>query len=343
MMGNPPEKIIVRMPNWIGDLVMATPVLTDLRKAFPSAHITAMSRSPVCELLKEDPQINEVFCFHRTSQFSRRSERRDVVDKLRKGSYDFGLLLTHSLSSAWLFWEGRVKRRVGYRGGFLRSLLLTDPVPERPGEEHLVVTYKRLLETSLGLTPSSSLPRLFLTASEKTGAEQTMRQLGIPKGIQIVGINPGAAYGSAKCWLPERFQEVARRLLARDKTAVIFFGDAATTPLVKEICQSLPPQAVNLAGLTSIRELAALISQCTVLLTNDSGPMHIATAVGTPVVALFGSTNASITGPYGGGAVIHKPVPCSPCYRRTCPIDFPCMKQIEVDEVVQEIVNNLKS
>ena len=149
-----------------------------------------------------------------------------------------------------------------------------------------------------------------------------------------MGINPGATYGSAKCWLPERFREVAERLLKDLDVYLVFFGDLATSSLVKEICQGLPSRVVNLAGVTSLRQLTSLISLCDVLLTNDSGPMHIADALGTPIVALFGSTSEVVTGPYrSSGVVIHKHVDCSPCYQRTCPIDFRCMKRIEADEV----------
>ena len=152
----------------------------------------------------------------------------------------------------------------------------------------------------------------------------------------MVGINPGANQGSAKCWLPERFREVAQRLLRNKNISVVFFGDKATASLLKEICQGLPSRVVNLAGLTSIRELASLISICDLLLTNDSGPMHMASALGTPIVALFGSTNEIVTGPYRKGKVIHKHVECSPCYQRTCPIDFRCMKGIEAEEVLRD-------
>ena len=141
-----PEKIIVRMPNWIGDLVMATPVLTDLRKAYPKAHITAMCRTPISDLLQEDRDIDELFYFSKVNRFGRRSEKRDIVEKLRRGKYDLGILLTHSFSSAWWFWLGRVKRRLGYQAGG-RSLLLTDrlPLPKNVDEQHLVETYKMLL------------------------------------------------------------------------------------------------------------------------------------------------------------------------------------------------------
>ena len=153
----------------------------------------------------------------------------------------------------------------------------------------------------------------------------------------MIGINPGAAYGSAKCWLPERFRELTEKLLQNPNTRILYFGDKAGASLVNEICADLPDRVINLAAQTTIRELMAYIQACHLFLTNDSGPMHMASALGTPLVALFGSTSDRYTGPYRGGKVIHKHVPCSPCYRRTCPIDFRCMTQIGVDEVYQTL------
>ncbi|MGC2596207.1 MAG: lipopolysaccharide heptosyltransferase II [Rhabdochlamydiaceae bacterium] len=325
------------MPNWIGDLVMATPVLRDLRKAYPEAHITAMCRSPICELLKEDPEIDELFCFSKASGFGRREERRNIIEKLRKGKYDLGILLTHSFSSAWWFWLGKIQNRLGYECNG-RKLLLTHslPFPQNLQNQHLVVTYKMLLEP-LGIPVSDTPPRLYLSLKEMSDARTLLRQHGIPEGVLIVGINPGATYGSAKCWLPERFREVTERLLRNRDVYIVYFGDQATTSLVKEICAGLPSRVINLAGMTSLRELSSLISHCDVILTNDSGPMHIADAIGTPIVALFGSTSEVVTGPYRSGTLIHKHVECSPCYQRTCPIDFRCMKRIEADEVYEAI------
>lgn len=316
---------------------MATPILSDLRKAFPKARITAMCRSPICELLKEDPEIDELFCFSKTSGFGRRAERRNIIEKLRKGKYDLGILLTHSFSSAWWFWLGKVQTRLGYESNG-RKFLLTHslPFPENIQAQHLVVTYKTLLEP-LGIPVSETPPRLYLTPKEMHSARTLLRQQGIPDGALVVGINPGATYGSAKCWLPERFREVTERLLRDNDVYVVYFGDQATASLVKEICSDLPSRVVNLAGATSLRELASVISNCDVILTNDSGPMHIADAVGTPIVALFGSTSEVVTGPYRSGTLIHKHVDCSPCYQRTCPIDFRCMKRIEADEVYEAL------
>ncbi|MBS0604891.1 MAG: lipopolysaccharide heptosyltransferase II [Verrucomicrobia bacterium] len=336
-----PRNIIVRMPNWIGDLVMATPILSDLRRAYPKARITAMCRSPICELLKEDPEIDELFCFSKASGFGRRAERRSIIEKLRRGNYDLGILLTHSFSSAWWFWLGKVQNRLGYECNG-RKLLLTHslPFPEKIQRQHLVVTYKMLLEP-LGLPVSDAPPRLYLSSKEINDAKVLLRQHGIPDGALVVGINPGATYGSAKCWLPERFREVTDKLLKDKEIYIVYFGDQATANLVKEICAGLPSRVVNLAGMTSLRELSSLISACDVILTNDSGPMHIADALGTPIVALFGSTSEIVTGPYRSGTLIHKHVECSPCYQRTCPIDFRCMKRIEADEVYEAIIKIL--
>lgn len=335
-----PKNIIVRMPNWIGDLVMATPVLADLRKAFPKARITAMCLSHLGELLSEDPDIDELFCFQRVSVFGRHNDKRNIIEKLRQGNFDLGILLTNSFSSAWWFWQGHVSVRLGYDCNG-RKLLLNHSVPRDNRDTlHQVISYKKLLEP-LDIPISSSAPHLYIKEEEISQAKERLKKYGISRNQLIVGINPDAAYGSAKCWLPERFREVAQKLLAHENIAVVFFGDEGSEPLVTDICQGLSNRFVNLAGMTTLRELSALISMCDVLLTNDSGPMHIADAVGTTIVALFGSTNEKITGPSHKSLVIHKHVECSPCFKRTCPIDFRCMKGIESEEVYQKIMSQL--
>ncbi len=162
-----------------------------------------------------------------------------------------------------------------------------------------------------------------------------------PAEHTIIGINPGAAYGSAKCWLPDRYVEVSKRLLEDPKVRILYFGDFAGASLVRSICDQLPDRVINFAGRTSLRELLALLLHCRVFLTNDSGPMHVASALGVPLVALFGSTSDVRTGPYQNGIVIHKHVECSPCYQRECPIDFRCMNRIETDEVYDAILKQL--
>ncbi len=336
-----PKNIIVRMPNWVGDVIMSTPILTDLRKAFPDAYITAMCRSPMGELLQEFPDIDEIFCFTKSSRLVRRNEKKNIMEKLQNGKYDLGIVLPNTFSSAWWFWQGEVKYRIGYNAS-RRGFLLTHPMqlPVDIQKQHLISTYKNLL-TVLGISPSNTLPKLYLKESEVEQAKLLLSQHGVRSHHRIIGINPGAAYGSAKCWLPERFREVTTRLLENKDIVIVYFGDLITANLVKEICQGLSPRVINMAGLTSLRELSCLISLCDVLLTNDSGPMHIAGAFNTPVVALFGSTSSVMTGPWLNGTVIQKQVSCSPCYRRVCPIDFRCMKQIQVEEVFTAIMRAL--
>ena len=344
----PPSNILVRMPNWLGDLVMATPVLHDLRHHWPEANITAMCQSNVAPLLKCDPSINELYSFRRPNKWIHSSQHGEIIEYLQLGEYDLGLLLTNSFSSAWWFWRGNVQNRLGFKGNF-RSFLLNKAVAFPPNIEtqHLIQTYKMLLEP-LYIPLSPTQPALYVSPEEQQAAKDLLHSCEIDIQKQtLIGINPGAAYGSAKCWLPERFKAVTQRLLEHPENVIIYFGDAAGAPLVHDICLGMPERVINLAGKTNIRELIALIQLCNVFLTNDSGPMHIAAALKTPLVALFGSTSDVKTGPsYGPAKVIHKRVECSPCYKRVCPIDFRCMKRIEVDEVylaLQEMIVTTKA
>lgn len=339
-----PENIIVRLPNWIGDAVMATPILADLRTHYKNAKITAMCQTPIGSILQEDPNIDAIFNFRRPSGWIHRLHRLDIVEYLREGKYDLGILLTNSFSSAWWFMRGHVQNRLGF-GGRGRQFLLNKvvPFPRNIESQHLVKTYKSLLEP-LGIHLSNTPPKIYLSPSEVKEAHEFLKLLGIDPDQEIViGINPGAAYGSAKCWPPDRYEYVTRKLLENPKIRVLYFGDANGASLINEICKSLPPDRVfNLAGRTSIRELIALIKCCKIFLTNDSGPMHIAAALGVKLLALFGSTNEIKTGPYPEGKVIHKHVECSPCYKRVCPIDFRCMTRITVDEVYEELKKMLE-
>lgn len=335
-----PQRILVRMPNWLGDLVMATPILTDLQHHWPEAKIIAMCQGILGTVIQEDPSISGLINFKKPKHFLGRSSFEEIIKPLRKGEFDLGILMTNSFSSAYWFWRGHVQNRIGY-AAHARSLLLDYPIPLplQIKSQHLVVTYKMLLEP-LGIPISETSPRLFLTSKEREYAKTKLASLGITGSDIIIGINPGAAYGSAKCWLPERFAKLSRHLLDHPKIKIIFFGDKAGAPLVHDICSDLPTdRVINLAGKTTLRELMAFIETCDLFLTNDSGPMHVASALGIPLVALFGSTSDVATGPYEGGRVIHKHVPCSPCYRRECPIDFRCMKRIEVEEVYREILS----
>jgi len=337
-----PKKIIVRMPNWIGDLVMATPVLTDLRRKFPNAEITAMCKKPICELLEKDPEIDEIFCFTKPQNrfFEKRIEKRNIISKLRSGSYDLGILLTNSFSSAWWFWQGQVKNRLGYDGNF-RNFLLDYPIEKsKETDEHQVEFYKRLL-LPVGIKLSDTKPNLILTDEELNESKEILKQQGYNFDKPLIGVNPTAQYGSAKCWPKEKYRKVIKDLVESRDCFVVCFGDEQSFEAVKEIVSFMPENVINLAGVTSLRELACLIKQCSVFLTNDSGPMHIADALGIPVVAIFGSTSSQKTGPYSGGTIISANVECAPCYLRKCPIDFRCMRKITEEQVLKAILKQI--
>lgn len=335
------KRIIVRMPNWIGDMVMATPILEDLRAKFPDSHITVMCRYPICALLEKNPNIDAIFGFSKVNIFTHRIESRDIVDKLQQGRYDLGIILTRSFSAAWLFWIGKVRKRIGYPGrgsGFF----LTNKVafPQNSEKIHQINIYKRVLEP-LKIPISDTLPKIFLSQSEIDDAKDCLKRLKVNKTHKLVGINPGAAYGQAKCWPAEKFREVTKELIKRDIT-VLYFGEPSFAPIVKKLCHGFPEGVVDLCGKTSLRELAAMISLCDTFLTNDSGPMHMACAVKTPVVALFGPTNQDATGPYGVPIeVINKKASCSPCYLRVCRGDFRCMLDIKPQEVIEAVLRML--
>lgn len=304
-------RLLIRMPNHLGDIVMATPVLEEVRKRWPQATVTALCKDVWLPLLEHHPHLDALLPLSSTP--------------LSSLQYDIGLLLPNSFSSAWMFYRAGIKQRIGYRGDW-RAWLLTEPFSRPRQQQHLVETYKHLV----GAAHSPATPTLHVTSQEKKGARTSLRRLGVPKGALCVGIHPTAAYGPTKCWLPERFRELMRRF---PSVYFLVFSDQTGAAIVHNICQGLPTSVLNLAGKTTLRELMALITCCHACVTNDSGPMHIAAALNIPLIALFGSTNAHVTGPYRHGTIIDKHVACAPCYRRHCPIDFRCMTTITVDEV----------
>lgn len=324
------HSIVVRCPNWIGDAVMATPVFSDLRMLFPKAHIVALAPEHICELLQNLP-IDEFISFSREPK-KKRAESKRIILELRKRRFDLGILLTRSFSSAWMFWKGNVTWRLGFKD-HLRSLLLNIAVSLPKKEQHDVLTYRAILNP-FGALQNERKPHLVVRNEEKARMQETLASLLGDR--ECITLNIGAAYGPAKCWPKERFKEVAKALLAAGK-AVIFIGDEKSKELVEKIMQDLSGPVFNFAGKTTIRELMALLSLSRCVVSNDSGPMHMAAALGTPLVAIFGSTSPQRTGPFGLGLVIKKDISCSPCYKRTCPRNAECMTLITVEDVLAAI------
>lgn len=322
------HSIIVRCPNWIGDAVMATATFQDLHSLFPSAKVMALAHTPIAELLQGIEGIDEWIIFSREKRV-RRQEVSRVVREIRERKPDLGVLLTRSFSSAWMLWRAHIPWRLGFRDHG-RSCLINMPVCLPKIHQHDVLTYRSLL-SPLGEISSSPKLCLKVTEEEKASLQDFLRELGVPRNAKLLLINPGAAYGSAKCWPKESFLTVAQGMADRSLFP-LFIGSGDNAIWINDMLAGT--SFLSLAGKTTIRQLMALISQSACLLTNDSGPMHIATALNVPLLAIFGSTSPERTGPWQQGTVLYKQQPCSPCFLRSCPKDLRCMYSIVPEEVI---------
>ena len=359
-----PRRILVRGVNWLGDAVMTTPALLRLRERFPDAHITLLSPEKLRELWLRHPAINE------TIAFAANDNLFSVAGRLRADKFDLALVLPNSPRSALETWLARIPERVGYAHAW-RNWFLTEAVSTRPGHvrmhkrtvaevnglisggqtatqvsipasAHQIHEYLHLV-AALGANPQPLAPQLAVTAEEINAVRDKFGLAGISG--PVFGLNPGAEYGPAKRWPADRFIAAAQEIQQRTGCTWLIFGGKADVPVAERIamesCIALhSPRCV--AGQTSLRELMALLKLCRVLLTNDTGPMHVAAALGTPVVVPFGSTSPELTGPGMPGEQRHQliksDVSCAPCFLRECPIDFRCMNGITVERVVAAVL-----
>lgn len=326
-----PKNIVVRMPNWIGDAVMSAPVLGLIKNKWPDSNITLFGMPHILSLFEADPHVDKLL------PIEKRDTVYQLIYKLRDQRFDTGILLTHSFSSAWLFFRAHIQNRLGFSKD-MRKWMLTDslPYPKDKVKEHHTKTYQSLISD----VESKEEPTLYVKEGERSWACDFLEERGIGQDQLIIGINPSAAFGPSKCWLEERFRETAELLVSEMNAHLLFFGDKNAYDKNNRIAFGLK-NTYNLAGKTSLRELMCITQKCDLFLTNDSGPMHIACAIGTPVVALFGSTSPKATGPYQKGVYLYEKADCSPCFKRECPIDFRCMKAITTEMVYQTIKNQL--
>jgi heptosyltransferase-2 len=334
------KRILVRGPNWLGDAVMCEPALRGLRKLFPDAQIALLVKPAVAELFVGHPALTRVLSYDTKGRHAGLSGKWALAGQLRRQSFDLAVLFQNAFEAAFLTFLAGVPRRYGYATDG-RSLLLSDPVaaPDRRTLVHQVRYYWELLKP-LGLTGDPSAPELVVFPEEEQAMAGRFVQGGLTATDVVVGINPGSTYGGAKRWLPERFAEVTERLCrtireSREQQAsVVIFGAKGEEQLGREIAARLSSRSLILSGATTIRELMAAVKRCAMLLTNDTGPMHIASAFQVPVVAIFGPTDWRTTSPFGSAhTIVRQPVDCAPCLLRECPIDHRCMTRVTVDQV----------
>jgi len=329
------EKLLIRAVNWVGDAVMTTPALAVIREQFPAAEIVLLANPLVSQLFMPHPAVDRVITFDRNGRHRGVRGRLQLAREIRRERFDCAIILPNSFDSALIPWLAGIPRRIGKRSDG-RSLLLTDGfTPAREMTEGHEVEYYLHLLRSFGITGRVRPPHLTATEAEQAEATEWLAQAGINAGDFLLGINPGAAFGSAKRWYPDRFAGVAERLSAEWGARIILFGGPGETDIAAEISTGLQGRCLNLAGKTSVRQLMALIRRCNFFVTNDSGPMHIAAAFDVPLVAIFGSTDHIGTAPCSDRAVVvRKEIDCAPCKLRECPTDHRCMTAVTVDDVV---------
>ena len=334
------KRVLVRATNWLGDAVMAIPALREIRRARPEAEIVVLARQWVADLYARESFCDRILIYDRQGRHDGLRGKLKLADELRREGFDEAVLLQNAFDAALLAWLARVPSRIGYsRDG--RGLLLTQAVAvpsEGEVPAHQRFYYLELLRRAgwIAETPECADIRLDGVEDAAEAGREGWRRRGLAEGPWI-GVSPGAAYGTAKRWLPERFASAARLLAEKLDARIAIFGTSAEEGLCLEIADQAGPRAHCLAGETNLRQFIELAATCRAYLTNDSGPMHVAAALGLPTVAVFGATDHVATGPSASWAeVVRQPVECSPCMLRECPIDHRCMTAVTADEVVEE-------
>lgn len=338
-------RILVRATNWIGDAVMSVPALQHLRKRYPEAYIAILARPWVADLYARESFADEVIPYAPGKGWRSLRGKWQVASALQARRFDIAILLQNAFEAAALVRIARIPERIGYnRDG--RGFLLTQAVPAPKPEEippHQRFYYLELLRRAGIFDHLPDSPAIRLGGALEAAVAGRIVFAQQQGWSRVTGVSPGAAYGTAKRWLPERFADTAVVL----GNPVALFGSSGERPLCESIAASIRRAGLpvhNYAGETSLREFIDLAAACEIYLTNDSGGMHIASALGVPTVAIFGATDDAATGPTGPlSSIVRHPVECSPCLLRECPIDHRCMTRVSSADVLAEARSKIRS
>ena len=330
------HNVLIRGTNWIGDVVMTFPAMAAVRYTLPKARVTVLVKPWVADLVRMHPAVDDVLVYERPGRHDGLGGLFTLARELRQGRFDAAILLQNAFEAAVIARLAGIPVRAGYATD-ARSLLLTHPVKLEPAMKtvHQSLYYLGMLE-SLGFASAGTAVSLAPSETQRQAAQKHLAGLGIAGRRPLVGMAPGAAYGPAKRWFPQRFAAVADRLAERFACPVLLFGSAGDRASTEAVQSAAGTALADVAGRTNLSDAIALIACCDLFVTNDSGLMHVAGALGVPTVAIFGSTNPKTTYPLGERTVlVRRPVDCSPCLKQECPADFRCMDLVTVDEVLE--------
>jgi len=332
------ESMIVRCPNWVGDLVMATPTFDCLRQNFPTARIGACVRPYARGVIEDGPWFNEIIDCDDTSIPGLLS----AAGRIRAFGADTAVILPNSLRSLLTVRLGGVRRAYGYRRDFRSMLLTGGPRPVRHGLKATptpMVEYYLELCRALGLTiPSDTKPRLFMSDQVRTRGAGRLAGYGIGEGDMVIGMVPGAKFGSSKCWPPEHFARLTELLQDRFKCRILLLVGPGEEGIAQRIVTQSGADIVNTASdKFDLAALKPLIARCDLLIANDTGPRHYGTAFDVPMVVIMGSTDPRHTASHlDKTIVIRKDLDCSPCHKKICPTDHACMVGITAAQVFEQ-------
>ncbi len=317
---------------------MSLPAVRAVRAHFPDSEIAVLARPWVADLYARETSINRVIPYEASPGFHDFGSKWAAASRLRAESFDIAVLLQNAFEAAAVARFARIPRIIGYNLDG-RGWLLTDPIPApKRGEipRHERFYYLELLRRAGILQELPQDEAIRLEGSREAGEAGKRRFADLGIAAPVIGVSPGAAYGNAKRWIPERFAETAERVARANGASVALFGSPAERTLCEAVRAKIAVPANNLAGETTLREFIELAAACRLFLTNDSGGMHIASALGVPTVAIFGATDDIGTGPTGANSrIVREPVECSPCLLRECPIDHRCMTRVSASRVTE--------
>ncbi len=327
------NRILIRGTNWIGDAIMTLPAVASVLATYPKSHVSILVKPSVADIYRLFSEVDEILIYE--NKFDNPTGVLKLAQTLKDKKFDAAILLQNAIEAAIIALLAGIPMRAGFDSD-ARGLLLTHRV-HRTNEIKKIHQIDYYLEMVKALGCVDVTRELHLeTKINISDARNVLRKFIPDEKKAVIGMAPGATYGPAKKWLPERFAAVAEKLSKDFSAQVILMGGKADTETALEVQKSAKGECVNLCGKTSVWEAAYLISQCRLFISNDSGLMHVAGALNVPTVAIFGSTNPVTTSPAGYKSVIvRREAPCSPCLKRTCPTDFRCMKLISVEDVLQ--------
>lgn len=329
------RRVLLRLPNWLGDIVMAAPAVEAIAAALPGARIIAQCIPPFLPLARLLPGVHEVLAAGRDGGPRQLWASRRA---LREAGHDLAVVFPRGVRAALAPWLARVPVRVGFGDAGKRLLLTHGLRGWRPLRRAHRSLFYGALARSVGATPGGPWA-LVAPPAALEAADVLLRRLDHDPARPLVVLEPGARYGPAKCWPPERFGALARVLMA-EGCAVATVGTAATQPVEEDVARASGPGLLRTAGRTDdLLALVGLLARARLVVANDTGPMHLAAALGTPVLALFGATDPEVSAPRGRGPIrlVMQPAPCSPCFLRDCTVQgHPCMTGITVPRVLEE-------